>query len=124
MIKLTKSQVISIHSQLIEATGGSDGIRDDGLLDSSLNSPFQTFGGEDVYPSLMHKASRLCYSIISNHPFIDGNKRIGIHTMLVFLALNRIELSYTQQELIDLGLGIASGNVSPEQVFKWLNNHS
>lgn len=124
MIKLTKSQVISIHSQLIEATGRSDGIRDDGLLDSSLNSPFQTFGGEDVYPSLMHKASRLCYSIISNHPFIDGNKRIGIHTMLVFLALNRVELNYTQQELIDLGIGIASGNKSPEQLFQWLNNHS
>ncbi|MBP1549896.1 MAG: type II toxin-antitoxin system death-on-curing family toxin [Oscillospiraceae bacterium] len=124
MIKLTKSQVISIHSQLIEATGGSDGIRDDGLLDSSLNSPFQTFGGEDVYPSLMHKASRLCYSIISNHPFIDGNKRIGIHTMSVFLALNRVELNYTQQELIDLGIGIASGNISPEQLFQWLNNHS
>ena len=124
MIKLTKSQVISIHSQLIEATGGSDGIRDDGLLESSLNSPFQTFGGEDVYPSLMHKASRLCYSIISNHPFIDGNKRIGIHTMLVFLALNRVELNYTQQELIDSGISIASGNTSPEQLFQWLNNHS
>lgn len=124
MIKLTKSQVISIHSQLIEATGGSDGIRDDGLLESSLNSPFQTFGGEDVYPSLMHKASRLCYSIISNHPFIDGNRRIGVHTMLVFLALNRVELNYTQQELIDSGISIASGNTSPEQLFQWLNNHS
>ena len=124
MIKLTKSQVISMHSQLIEATGGSDGVRDEGLLESSLNSPFQTFGGEDVYPSLMHKASRLCYGIISNHPFIDGNKRIGVHTMLVFLALNRVELNYTQQELIDSGLGIASGNVSAEQIFRWLNNHS
>ncbi len=106
MIRLTKEQVIFVHSQLITTTGGTDGIRDDGLLESALNVPFQTFNGKDVYPSLMLKAARLGYSLISNHPFVDGNKRIGVHVMLVFLALNGIELSYTQAELIELGLGV------------------
>lgn len=92
MIRLSKHQILLIHDQLIAETGGSSGLRDEGMLDSALNSPFQTFGGEDVYPSLQQKAARLCFGLVKNHPFVDGNKRIGAHAMLVFLALNGIEL--------------------------------
>lgn len=87
MIKMTKEQVLLLHTQLIEATGGSDGIRDVGLLESALESPFQSYGGEELYPSIQAKAARLCYGLVKNHAMIDGNKRIGVHAMLVFLAL-------------------------------------
>ena len=81
MIRLSKHQILLIHDQLIAETGGSSGLRDEGMLDSALNSPFQTFGGEDVYPSLQQKAARLCFGLVKNHPFVDGNKRIGAHAM-------------------------------------------
>ncbi len=102
MIRLTKKQVLMLHTQLIESTGGSDGIRDEGLLDSALESPFQSFGGEELYPRIQAKAARLCYGLVKNHAMVDGNKRIGAHTMLVFLAVNGYELKYTQNELVDL----------------------
>ena len=102
MIRLTKSQVLLIHDQLIAETGGSSGLRDEGILDSALSAPFQTFGGEDVYPSLQQKAARLCFGLVKNHPFVDGNKRIGAHVMLVFLALNGVELQHSQTELSDI----------------------
>lgn len=86
MIRLTKSQILLLHEQLITETGGSSGLRDEGMLDSALNAPFQTFGKEDMYPSLQQKAARLCFGLVKNHPFVDGNKRIGAHAMLVFLA--------------------------------------
>ena len=79
MIKMTKEQVLLLHTQLIEATGGSDGIRDVGLLESALESPFQSYGGEELYPSIQAKAARLCYGLVKNHAMIDGNKRIGVH---------------------------------------------
>ena len=81
MIKLTKEQVVSIHSSLIKASGGTDGVRDEDLLESALESPFQTFDGHDLYPSIIQKAARIGYSLVSNHSFIDGNKRTGIHIM-------------------------------------------
>ena len=102
MIRLTEKQIICMHSSLIAATGGLDGVRDNGLLESALETPFQTFDGEDIYPSLLQKAARLGFSLVANHPFIDGNKRIGIHAMLVFLAINGIEINCTQEELIDV----------------------
>lgn len=99
MIVLTKQQILLLHSQLIFETGGSDGLRDVGLLESAINSHFQQFDNEDLYPTIQQKASRLCFGLVNNHPFIDGNKRIGAHVMLVFLALNGIELEYTQDDL-------------------------
>lgn len=90
MIRLSKPQILLLHEQLIAETGGSSGLRDEGMLDSALNAPFQAFGGEDVYPSLQQKAARLCFGLVKNHPFVDGNKRIGAHVMLVFLALNGV----------------------------------
>ncbi len=124
MIRLTTKQVISLHSSLIEATGGTDGVRDIGLLESALEAPFQTFDGKDLYPALIQKAARLGHSLISNHPFVDGNKRIGIHTMLVFLAANGVEIECTQKELIDVGLSLADGTMNAEKLLIWLSSHN
>lgn len=124
MIRLTTKQVISIHSSLIEVTGGTDGVRDMGLLESALETPFQTFDGKDLYPALIQKAARLGHSLVSNHPFVDGNKRIGIHTMLVFLTVNGIEIECTQKELIDVGLSLADGTMDAEKLLIWLSSHN
>lgn len=123
MIRLTKEQVLLLHAQLIKATGGSSGIRDNGLLDSALESPFQSFDGEELYPSIQSKAARLCYGLVKNHAMIDGNKRIGVHTMLVFLAVNGYELEYTQKELSDLILDVADGKKEYENILSWILEH-
>ena len=123
MIRLSKSQVLLIHDQLIAETGGSSGLRDEGMLDSALNAPFQTFDGEDLYPSLQQKASRLCFGLVKNHPFTDGNKRIGAHVMLVFLALNGIELQHSQTELSYIILRLAAGEIGAEDLLHWILAH-
>ena len=123
MKRLTKAQVIALHRELISETGGIDGLRDEGLLDSALNTPFQSFDRGDVYPSLQQKAARLGYGLIQNHAFIDGNKRIGAHVMLVFLALNGIELEYTQQDLSDTILAVAAGELHFQDMVNWIINH-
>ena len=123
MIFFEYEQVVKTHRSLIEKTGGMDGIRDAQLLDSALKTPFQTFGGNNLYPDILDKASQLCYSLIENHPFIDGNKRIGVHLMLLFLKLNNIEVNYSQQELIDFGLDIASGKMSKNDIKGWIIEH-
>ena len=123
MIRLSKSQILLIHDQLISETGGSSGLRDEGMLDSALNAPFQTFGGEDVYPSLQKKAARLCFGLVKNHPFVDGNKRIGAHAMLVFLALNGIELQHSQTELSDVILQLAAGEIETSDLLHWILAH-
>ena len=120
MKRLTEAQVIQMHNLLIEKTGGSAGIKDSGLLDSALNLPFQSFGGEDIYKTTRAKSARLAFSIVNNHPFIDGNKRIGVLVMLVFLEMNGIEVICTDEELIKLGLGLASGKISYEELLEWI----
>ena len=112
MIKLSKSQILKMHLMLVEKTGGEAGLRDEGLLESAIYSIDASFDGEDLYPSILEKAAKLCFSLVNNHAFIDGNKRIGIFAMLVFLESNNIFLSYEQQALVDLGLGLADGKVS------------
>lgn len=124
MKKLSAEQVIAVHKMMIEKTGGSGGTRDAGLLESALNSPFQTFDGRDVYPSLFHKAAALCRGIILNHPFVDGNKRTGVHAMLIFLEINGANLKYTQKDLIELGLGAAEGKLDSGDILCWLSEHS
>lgn len=123
MIILSKEQVLQLHTKLIKATGGSDGIRDEGMLDSALNSPFQSFGGKELYPSIQAKASQLCFGLVKNHAMIDGNKRLGTHVMLVFLALNGYELSYSQKELSDIILALASGEIGAEEILQWIIEH-
>ncbi len=120
---ISKRQVLLLHQHLVDETGGSPGLRDEGLLESALNAPFQSFGDTSAYPSLQQKAARLCYGLVKNHPFIDGNKRIGAHVMLVFLALNGIELSYTQQELVNIILQVAAGEKSYEALLAWVLAH-
>ncbi len=109
MILLNIEEIILLHTKLIAKTGGLDGIRDLKLLDSALSSAYASFEGKDLYSSIEEKAARLCFAIISNHSFIDGNKRIGILAMLMILNLYNIKIVYTQKELIDLGLSTASG---------------
>ncbi len=123
MIRLTKQQVMLLHKDIIAESGGSAEIRDEGLLDSALNAPFQTFLDTELYPTLIEKAARLGYSLIKNHAFVDGNKRIGAHTMLVFLALNGIEVEYEDNDFIQLVLGVAAGEISAEQLLAWLQAH-
>lgn len=123
MITLSKEQVLMLHERLIEATGGSAGIRDEGMLDSALSNPFQSFGGEELYPSIQAKAAQLCFGMVKNHSMVDGNKRLGTHVMLVFLALNVYELSYSQQELSDTILALASGKIGAEDILQWIIKH-
>ena len=123
MKKLSKKQILMLHTQLIQQTGGSDGVRDYNLLDSALENPFQSFGGEELYPTIQAKAVRLGYGLIKNHCMIDGNKRIGTHAMLVFLVLNGIELKYTQKELYETILDIAAGKIEYEDLLQWVLDH-
>lgn len=123
MIVLSKEQILFMHKQLIDETGGLDGVRDEALLDSAINAPFQKFDGKDLFPTVQQKAARLCFGIIKNHAFIDGNKRIGTHTMLVFLALNGIEIDYTQKELYQIILDLASGKLDLDSLTHWIIEH-
>ena len=123
MKRLTKEQVLRLHEDLIEEFGGIHGIRDEGLLESALSAPFQTFEGQDLYPSVLEKAGRLGYGLIRNHPFLDGNKRIGVHVLLVCLALNGVRLSYDDEALIQTALGVASGSIAFEEFCRWLSEH-
>lgn len=123
MIRLTKRQILLLHDQLVAETGGTSGLRDEGMLDSALNAPFQSFDGVDVYPFLQQKAARLCFGLVKNHPFVDGNKRIGAHAMLVFLVLNGIELKYSQTELSDIILRLASGEIELPALLEWIQKH-
>lgn len=120
---LSKRQILMLHSMLIAKFGGMDGLRDEGLLESAINTPFQTFDGRELYPTVVEKAARLGYGLIHNHPFMDGNKRIGTHTMLVFLDINNITLSYEEDDLIDTILRVASGDMNSGELLEWLKSH-
>ena len=124
MIILTKDEIIKLHKKLIAATGGSYGLRDMGLLESAVFGCSQSFGGVDLYPTVIEKSARMAYAICKNHPFIDGNKRVAVTSMLVILRMNDISLSYTQSELISLGLGIADNAVDYEDIKAWIGKHT
>ena len=121
---LTRENILALHALIADETGGGEGVRDMGLLDSAINSPYQSFGGEELYPTLTEKAARLGFSLVSNHAFVDGNKRIGILAMLTFLKLNSVEFKCTNEELTELGLGLAAGEVSYEELTEFLGAHS
>lgn len=123
MITLDKKQVLMLHRRLIETTGGSMEIRNEELLDSALSNPFQSFDGKDLYPTIQAKAAQLCFGLVKNHAMVDGNKRLGTHVMLVFLALNGYELVYSQQELSNIILALAAGNADMEELLQWINCH-
>ena len=123
MIRLSKIQILVIHHRIIKETGGESGVRDEGMLDSALANPFQTFDGMDLYPSLQEKAAQLCYGIVKNHPMIDGNKRLGAHALLLFLKMNGHSLQYEQEELSDVILDLASGNCGVADMLQWTIKH-
>ena len=123
MTVLAKEQIIKLHEYLIRETGGSQGLRDESLLDAAIHAPFQSYDGIDMFPSIQQKAARLGFGLVKNHAFIDGNKRIGAHVMLVFLALNKIELVYEQSELSDVILKIASDEYGFPELLRWILNH-
>ncbi len=120
---ISKAQVLLLHSELIADFGGSDGIRDEKMLDSALHAPFQTFEGVDLYPGVIEKAARIGFGLVKNHPFVDGNKRIGTHIMLMFLNLNNVSLEYEDDDLIAVILSISSGDMDDERLREWIKNH-
>ena len=100
MIKFSEEKVLLLHRLLIEATGGADGVRDIGLLDSALESAYATFDGKELFPSKEEKAARLGVGLVSNHAFVDGNKRIGMYVLLSFLEVNGIQIEATNDDIV------------------------
>ena len=123
MIILTIEEIIALHEKLIDRTGGSQGIRDIGLLESAVYSAEGSFNDVEMYPTVEEKAARLMFSLTNNHSFVDGNKRIGVLTMLMTLELNGIYLNYTQKELINLGLFVADGTKKYAEILDFIRNH-
>ncbi len=123
MINLTKRQILLLHKSLVEEFGGLCGVMDENLLDLSLNSSYQTFLGEDLYKGNINKIVHLGFSLIKNHPFIDGNKRIGTHVLLVLLELNGYSLEYSQKELIEIILSISASEKTEKDLLAWVKNH-
>lgn len=123
MILLTVDEIIQLHSRLVERTGGCDGLRDRGLLESAVFNVESCFGGVEAYPTVEEKAARLLFSLANNHAFVDGNKRIGVLAMLMTLSLNDVQLQYSQEELITLGLSVADGSYDYPAILKWIRTH-
>lgn len=120
MIKFSREKVLLLHQIISEATGGDPNLRDINLLDSALESAFQTFDGKELYPSKEEKAARIGYALISNHAFVDGNKRIGMYILLSFLETNGIKIRPTNEEVIRVGLATAAGEMKYEDILEWI----
>ena len=123
MIKFSKEKVLLLHRLIAEETGGSIGVRDEGLLEAALENVFASFGGEEFYPSKEEKGARLGYELISNHAFVDGNKRIGMYVMLTFLEVNGIRLECTNEEVAEVGLAVAAGQMKYDALLAWVREH-
>ena len=123
MIKFSKEKILLLHKLLAEATGGSAGVRDEALLDSALESAFAGFDGREFYPTKEEKGARLGYALISNHAFVDGNKRIGLYVMLSFLEMNGVPVQCTDEELVHVGLSVADGSMEYEELLQWVKDH-
>lgn len=123
MIRFSTERVLLLHQLMITQTGGSDGLRDRGLLESAVESIYASFDGQELYPSKQEKGARLGYALIANHAFVDGNKRIGMYAMLTFLEVNGIHLNCGNEDVIKVGLGVASGTMKYEDVLAWVSEH-
>lgn len=123
MIRFSKEKVLLLQKLLIEETGGSFGLRDEALLESALEGIYATFDGQELYPTKEEKGARLGYSLIANHSFADGNKRIGMYVMLTFLEVNGLHLNCTNEDVVHAGLGVASGAMTYEQLLDWVFEH-
>lgn len=124
MMMFSNDKVLYLHRLLIEETGGSPDVRDIGLLDSALKGAYATFDGQELYPTKLEKAARLGFSLISNHAFVDGNKRIGMYIMLMFLELNGVKVTAKDQDVIDAGLSVADGRMGYEELLAWVRKFS
>lgn len=124
MIRFSKEKVLLLHQLMAEATGGSVGVRDDDLLESALESCFATFDGADLYPTKEEKGARLGYALISNHAFLDGNKRIGVYIMLTFLEMNGIRIDATNEDIVHIGLSVANGSMRYDDLLEWVRQHA
>lgn len=120
---LTKAQVLSLHKELISRFGGAHGVRDFGLLSSALGAPLQTFAGQELYRSDLDKAAKLGHSLICNHVFVDGNKRIGVLAMMTLMELNGIRATYTHDELVSVVISVAAGELDYDGWLAWWRNH-
>lgn len=120
---LTTENVLQIHFEIIEETGGSQGLRDPGLLDSAVGRPQTTFGGKDLYPTLVLKASALIHSLLLNHVFVGGNKRTATVSMIEFLILKDQKFEATNKEVVDLALWIENKKPKIEEIAVWIKNH-
>ena len=123
MIKFSKEKVLLLHKIMAEATGGGVGVRDEALLDSALEGVFAGFGDQEFYPTKEEKGVRLGYTLISNHAFVDGNKRIGVYVMLSFLEMNGIRIRCTDEELVHIGLSVADGSMDYPALLEWVMEH-
>ena len=123
MIKFSKEKVLLLHQLIAQETGGSIGVRDEALLESALENAFSGFGGQEFYPSKEEKGARLGYSLISNHAFVDGNKRIGMYVMLTFLEVNGIRLECTNEDIVEVGLSVAAGTMGYDALLEWVRDH-
>lgn len=123
MIKFSKEKVLLLHKLIALETGGSVGVRDEALLDSALESVLAGFGDQEFYPTKEEKGARLGYTLISNHAFVDGNKRIGMYVMLTFLEVNGIHVECTNEEVVEVGLSVASGAMGYDALLQWVRSH-
>jgi death-on-curing protein len=123
VIKFGKEKVLLLHQLMTEETGGSAGVRDYGLLDSALESAFQTFDKKDLYPTNQEKAAKLGHGLVANHAFIDGNKRIGMYVMLTFLEVNGIPIDVTNEEVIRIGIALADGSMKYDGLLQWIKDN-
>lgn len=124
MIRLSKEKVLLLHELIARETGGSVGVRDVGLLESALQAAFSGFGNTEFYPTIEEKGARLGYNLISNHAFLDGNKRIGMFVMLTFLEVNGLGMDCTNEDVATVGLAVAAGNMDYEALLEWVREHS
>ena len=120
MIKISEEKALLLHRLITEETGGDPNIRDITLLGSALESAFATFGGEELYPTKEEKGARIGYSLISNHAFVDGNKRIGMYVLLTFLEVNGVRLRPTNAEVARVGLAVAAGEMKYQELLGWI----
>ena len=123
MIEFSAEKVLLLHQLLTQETGGDPELRDIGLLDSALQQAFQSFGGQELYPTKEEKGARLGYSLIANHAFVDGNKRIGMYVMLTFLEVNGIRLNPTNEEVARVGWAVASGEMDYDALVQWVRDN-
>ena len=123
MIKFSKEKVLLLHQLLTQETGGAAGVRDSNLLDSALESAFQTFDGKELYPTKQEKAARLGFGLVSNHSFVDGNKRIGMYVMITFLEVNGILLNVSSDEVARVGFALADGSMKYDELLKWIQDN-